>query len=511
MLGIAIAIAIFLAALVVSWKNPRRGMLLCIAMLPWNGLEFDLGIRVNVYTMILLALIPPLFLKTRQRIGALTDEKAFQAFFLFTSFVVTWSLLQIFVVPEAQVAGGVLRSPTIRAALQILVFLLSISPLWLAPLIFRSGDDLMAAARVYVVSCYALAALGFVQIGVWYATGNDPLPIGILNQLVGGVNADRTRSGIFVFEGNDLYRMSSLGGEPKGLGQSLVVAAFMLQAQYVFARRALTSRKLAAWCFLILAVFATQSTSAFGLLALSLLITAVAYFMASGKKSSAASLSTVALVASLAGCLILSGMVFGEQQIERVSTWTTNLLSERTVGRGSILEDFDQAIVGFLKDHPLNMLLGVGLGNIHLYADAYLPSVTRHYAGGAVFFAKSGYLKYLSESGIIGLSLFLLACGSLYMRLNYWAKRARPFIRVESWVPQLKLCFLYLAIAFLARVYTGAHFFMAAGLVCATCGVLAAQLRMLGVQETAAFARTGWAPSRVQVNDPALGMPGFRR
>src|SRR5690606_11434799 len=111
---------------------------------------------------------------------AKVDWRSLEAFTWFAVFAIFWSLSQIYFLPEATVAGGALRGTVARAVLQIFVFILSISPAFLLPLTLRSMRDLYEAGKVYILSCYCLAVVGFFQIVVWYATGRDPLPIGIL-------------------------------------------------------------------------------------------------------------------------------------------------------------------------------------------------------------------------------------------------------------------------------------------------------------------------------------------
>jgi len=74
------------------------------------------------------------------------------------------------------------------------------------------------------------------------------------------------------------------------------------------------------------------------------------------------------------------------------------------------MEDWNEAVMGFISDHPKYLLTGVGLGNIHLYAQKYIPDYALHYMADNVFVAKSGFLRILSETGIIGFLLFLISC-----------------------------------------------------------------------------------------------------
>lgn len=472
MLGLAVSLTFFLITLFVAWRSPKRGALLCIALLPWNGLEVDLGIRITAYLLAIMALIPAVLLRYWKGVPWQIDRSSFQAFHPFVVFVIVSSLLQVFYLPDADIAGGVLRGPVVRALIQVIVFGLVLSPIWVFPMVFRTISDLLDAGRVYVVSCFGLVILGFFQVGIWYLTGNDPLPIGVINQALNGANPEFTRSGTFILDGQSIYRMSSLGGEPKNLGLSLVVAIFLLQSSFVYSKKPLTIRGVLAWMSLIAAVFMTQSSSAFGVLAAATVLAVLAYTVSASKRPFRAGLATGATVCCAIGLFAFGIVLAGDRPVEKASRWTANVLAERTVGRGTMIEDFDQAILGFMNDHPERYWLGVGLGNIHLHADSYLSTPARRYAGGKVFFAKSGYLKILSESGVVGLALFLLACIGILLRLKRLASHQTGSVGGLGWASLLRTSFVFLVVAYFARVYLGGQLFACAGIMTAACSVI---------------------------------------
>lgn len=91
-----------------------------------------------------------------------------------------------------------------------------------------------------------------------------------------------------------------------------------------------------------------------------------------------------------------------------------------------LVEDFDRAVLGFLQEEPGYLLTGVGLGNAHLYANEYLPTFAIPYAADTAFVAKSGYLRLISEVGLVGLALFLLWVGSQMRILSRAGKNLPP-------------------------------------------------------------------------------------
>jgi uncharacterized membrane protein YidH (DUF202 family) len=75
------------------------------------------------------------------------------------------------------------------------------------------------------------------------------------------------------------------------------------------------------------------------------------------------------------------------------------------------MEDWNEVVLAWLRAHPTYGVLGVGLGNVHLYAAEYIPPAYS-YMYDNVFVAKSGLLRLISEIGIVGLVF------ALWM---YWA------------------------------------------------------------------------------------------
>ena len=63
------------------------------------------------------------------------------------------------------------------------------------------------------------------------------------------------------------------------------------------------------------------------------------------------------------------------------------------------------------------------LGNAHLYADPFLPDDAVRYAGGTSFVAKSAFLRWVSELGVISLAVFLI----------WWARAVGRTARMHAY------------------------------------------------------------------------------
>ncbi len=349
--------------------------------------------------------------------------------------------------PEAHIAGGALRSPSGRSVAQLVMLFFVAAPLVIAARFCHSPHLLIELANAYVKSSLILAAVGYLQMFIWYGTGENPFPIGLFDTLVTG-KQDQYRSGLFVLDGLDVYRMNSFGGEPKNLGQALVIALLVLIWGFNAGIVSIARRFMAKALFLLVAIFLTQSTSAFMLLALGLIIMTIA-----GAMEAAANWRRVVGFAAIGTIVALVGFVV-------VNLWfnlpVADLIAARTHVRFSesefgLLDDFDAAIVDFLAEHWAALLFGVGVGNVHLFANSYLTPDVAEFAGGTSFVAKLGFLRIVSETGIIGGLLLLFFVSRLWaMAGQLGNKLARPVLMIAA------LAYFLVAHASLFYIVSGA-------------------------------------------------------
>lgn len=396
-----------------AFTRPRAALYVVIFLAPWQGLDVDLGLRVTAFQIFLAPLVVVKLFNFYLE-GAIPPGGT--TFALFMAFAILWSLSQVLVLPEAQVIGGVLRSTEVRALIQIVMFLFTISPLFLVPLIFRRQEELMSAGKVYLWSLCILATLGCIQLLIWYGTGTNPMPIGLVNGLLGG--SQDARDGAYQFMDLSIYRMNSFGGEPKNLGGSLVIGMLIIQVVLMTMNTPFVSKFIYLWLFLAASTITTSSTTAFFLWIVGTATHLVMQSFLNVKyhKSKINGFQIIGVLLIPLGFLGIGAEVIGIPVGEILLDRTVNRVTESQLG---VFEDFDDAIKNYLFDHPASAILGVGLGNIHLYADSYLATEVAVYAGGGVFVAKAQYLKFISEIGIIGFGLFLI----WYWQLIYFTNR----------------------------------------------------------------------------------------
>ncbi len=451
-MAIAIVLLLFAAMAVLVVLNPRRSLLVAVWLIPWTGLYVDIGLQVSAYQLVLAPLLLVTILRLAQPGLRPLPVAAGGLLALFLLYVVIASLLQIGYLPGLRIEGGGLRGPTARAAVQIIMFLFGISPALLVPVILRTGTDIIALGRTYVQSVLALAVIGWGQMLVWFGSGNNPLPIGIVNVWAGGSNAEG-RVGSFGFGDLAIYRMNSLALEPRNLGVALVFALLLIQAQALTAPRPGGVRLFLAWALLLVSVLATFSTSAIllWLVGTAILLPACWLFNVPVRRSPAGITAAVAAV--------IMPVLLGIAAAEASGIPVIDILAERTIerlGSDGAVEDFDLAILGYLNVHPEAAVTGTGLGNIHLYAGPYLDPLFAMYAENNVFVAKTQYLRFISEIGIIGLLLFF----AWYLRLLRLAARAaRPDVRIAPVVPMAAVA----VTMFMASNQLAAEVYMLAG------------------------------------------------
>ncbi len=407
-MGTLIILAFFVAMVVLAVRDPRMALLAMVFLAPWNGLDADLGLRVSGYQLTILAVVLVTLVRSLQPGWRPERPAALRILVVLILFAAVWSLLQIAFLPVAEIQQSGLRGSLVRAPIQILVFGLALSPALLIAWTMRSAEDLTLLFKAYIWSAIVLAVIGWFQLMIWYATGSNPIPIGIVNSLVGGAALER--SGTFDFAALAINRMNSLAGEPRQLGGALVFAMLLLQAVMLTAKRVDWRRIGPLWAFFLATAIATYSTSAVALwiVGTAVEIVATPLFGVRIERSLRQLTAGLLLVVVPLGLAIAGAEASGIPVID--------LLASRTVERintDGAVEDFDLAILDWFRAKPTDALLGAGLGNAHLYAAPYVAAEFRWYAEGVVFTAKPGYLRTMSELGVVGLLMLLIWYGVL--------------------------------------------------------------------------------------------------
>jgi hypothetical protein len=446
---------------IMAFLRPKLVLFLAVFFVPWLGLGYDLGLTILPHDLFMGPLLVVVLAKYLINYQSKRKFSGIGSFWLILLYALTWSLVQIPLLPEASILGGQARSPAFRAFAQILKFILVVSPIFVICVITRTKGDFPQIARVYISSVLILCVLGWIQILAWYFSGSDPMPVGWFNNLVSGSGA--LRSGSFIYEGQTIIRMSSLGGEPKGLGSSIVVALLVMQA--IGATRSI--KYWYCWFFLIISLLLTFSTTAMlGWVGATLVQSLVPVRSRISSIKLRHKRVRFMVVSFVAVSVLFSSVV----PIRTGGPILWGLLEYRTIdrihySRSGLLEDFNVAVVGYLSDYPLHILSGVGLGNIHLYAGSYLPPEAKHYATGTAFVAKSGALRWISELGVI--SFLALLFWSVFVTKRLRRRALLEGVQSSSIVIEKSL--LGVTAFWIVSGYVLAHYFFLLGVLYGMC------------------------------------------
>jgi hypothetical protein len=290
------------------------------------------------------------------------------------------------------------------------MLILTASPMIIVCNLINNYDILRKTGIIYVYSVAILAILGWFQLISWYSTGSNPFPVGQISSLLGGVSDER--GGISIFNTIEIYRMSSLAGEPRNLAGAFVFGLVLIQLQ-IFSHSKRNSLNIyILWLFLIFSLIATGSTTGFFLW-----FAATSIMLILGSVYIRIKIFYLLLILFIS--ISLLSVYFDFSIYEYLLSRTVNRVVEADRG---ILEDFDSAIFDFLIENPINIIAGVGLGNAHIHANSYLSVEASQYAFGKVFVAKAHYLRLISESGFVGLLLFIYWLISLWKNIKYFEK-----------------------------------------------------------------------------------------
>jgi hypothetical protein len=410
-LALLIYAAAVLAALLYARRSGLQGLLQATAFLiPWFGLQRDFGVTINADRSVSVFLLIVLIARYGAGAGAFLSP--------FYAYLVLDTALASINLPSAAREFSSAKGEW-RWLFQLAMWAVLIAP-GAALARLASWDSARRTLRVLLMSASILAFIALVQVATFYATGVDILP---MHPFYGG----ELQSGSFYtesFAGRNVFRASSLGGEPKHLAYSLSIGLTVLLGDWVFGGPLqLTRRQIGlAAVLLSIAILATFSTQGFVLLGLNATLLLMLGALARGNARRMMSFGLAAVAVALLVGLVpdFAGMLY-----------------ERSAGRlieTGGAEDTNQAVWSWLQATGSAWLFGVGVGNVHLYAFPFVPEEYLSYMQGGVFVAKAGLLRLLSELGIVGLGFFL---GAFWTPLRKLAGQARRGSAIAGYVGAL--------------------------------------------------------------------------
>ena len=441
---------LFLIALLLSLfaligiKRPVLAFCLVVAIAPWQSLMVDIGLRVTLHILSMAGLISAMLVTPWEKWRNTFTNKIWWPLYVVLLWVLTTNLFQLPNSTEVQIIGGIMRSPIYRSWVQFGSLLLTLLPVFVAPLIVTSRKDLFLVVKFFICSIFILAILGWLQLLSNSLFNYYPIPIGFVNNLLNGMQV-KGSSGIPVdlIDGHMLiYRMVSLGGEPRYLSQSIATALLIVQIFWMQNILKFERISISFFIFLLLSLLATYSSSGMLLWIICVFIINLYYYknnfyLYKSKRNWAI---ICASITALAFLLLAIRKIVTNLDLEYF------YIFKRIMSRG-IIADFDTVVINFLVANFRYVWFGVGLGNIHLYATPYLSPYFKDFASNAAFVADSGWLRLISEVGLIGMSLFLWWCWKIWTNLV----KLKATLEWDKAITVLKPMFLVAVIGYLAR------------------------------------------------------------
>lgn len=461
---IALVFIFFAILFVVAQKSLQKGLLVVVFFSSWMGLDADIGLRISGYRIALLSLIIAFIVTVlaKKMVQRPASSGGNSLLYLFICYAVLSSLYALPSLPTVSLDSGLMRSGILRPLFQIIMFGLAITPLFFIPTILTNLEDIVHCGRVYLVSITILAFLGWVQLILWYGIGYNPFPIGIVNAVLSGAISSQLREGVDWIGNFPIYRMNSFGGEPKGLAQAIAVGLLILQSgvAHLPSLRIRRGRLIGLWLFLILSLVFTWSTSGIFLWLIGTLSIAILGLIGIYKRENRTYVLGGFFISIVIGATVLVTPVYtgSTGYVGGVSS----LITKRFVDRNPI-EDWDGVVLNFLRHEPEYVFVGVGLGNVHLFADKYIPPIARYYMEGNIFVAKSGYLKIISELGIIGFILFLIVVSNVFFQVYHAILRAPPGSGGQALGRTVLAVGVVMFVGGMARIYIWPQMFLALG------------------------------------------------
>lgn len=397
-----------------------------IFLVPYQLIKSDFGLTLYGFQIAIILLFIGNLLNViygYQR-NLLYFKNSYMTFFIFISIIIT-TLMPLF--NETFIGGGGFFRMEGRFLSQIFVFLLSFLIIPLAINYVKNIADVHKYIKIFLISLIILSLLGWLQWFLYNFTGIDIFPLGKYE--FGGL-----KSGLYDFGGERLFRISSLGGEPKTLSVTLVAGFFII---HIFNKSNITFFKLDLIIkyFFLITSFVTLSTSGIVLFIVLYFVYLLINFKNIKNSFNISSKKIITLI-------VLFILLFSF--LSYYSDTLFKLFELRVLERDISSEDFDYVVQQFLMDNPIYMILGTGLGNIHNLAFPYIPIEYKFYMDNTIFTAKSGYLKILSELGIFLFLLFLLSNFYIYLKIKE-IKENQVFLTC------LLIVFLLFFLTFMAR------------------------------------------------------------
>ena len=434
----------FIASFLILKRPKGQDLNIVIFFIPWVALGVEIGLSIRVAEMLMILIIVKYFALGYFRLNTFPGL-IYLVLYLALGLVAAVATIEFGPDVPVLAGGGVMRNgygrvvTTLFKTLIFLSFLACMMSVWKNVNVFKT-------IKSYTLSCVILASIGLVQLAVFLGTGIDLIPIGLLH------DPESTRRGTVLIQDSQFLRISSFGGEPKGLGQSLAIAlCFLLCFHRQFGFKKIKFFVFAA--ILGVATLFTNSTSAF----VTLLTVLALIYLFSIKYHSFLPFNIRIIFIGIATALVAVFYftasltdTLAPKTFRYVSSFWDSILFKVT--DRVKLDDTDAIIMeSFVSDY-FGLFFGRGFGLVHHYAYHLIPPHQLYYLSNAIIVPKSGIANYIGNLGILGVIIICI----FLSRLVPSRAVIGPFIsshQAKLVVTVQALCFGLFA-AHLLRLYT---------------------------------------------------------
>jgi hypothetical protein len=271
--------------------------------------------------------------------------------------------------------------------------------------------------------------------------------------------------------GLPVLRMTSLGGEPKMFGLTIVVALLLLQTTYLF-NVGPSKRYRYLWWFFFPTMIMSFSTSAYYVwIGGSIFqVFAVVWAAPTGRvtRGIVRYIFIMIGVTAIIGTFSVYRLHYGSGELPSVERVLEQRLDRRDPRELIPVEDFDEPILDMLLNEPAISFFGTGLGNAHLYAAPYIDPEMWFYGKDKLISPKSGVFWIWAHIGLVGAVLFY---GWILSRLFELRRKAYTLEKhfstdvTSTLLAAITVFFAVMVLAFTARAYVLEYFYLTAGVV----------------------------------------------
>ena len=409
MLGYWTILVFFTIVLWAAILRPMALWYLYAAALPFFGIIAEVGLQVTPILVVSVGMFIAIMLKG---INHVMIPGVIMKYFFYATLI---TIVMSFNLPE-EVSDYALFRGRLRWVAQIIVMLLFFMPVLF---LYIKTPDIKKISIIISTFCGTvgvLCVLGILQLLVFKTTGKDIFPIDLFSpqdEMIASRSAFTA-----ILKNEQVLRVSSCGaGEPKHFGYTCAIALTLYLLRLIYTERDYLKRiyvHMGMVALLIINIILTLSTQSFLILGINILLLFMIILFRRGLFSG--------LTLTYFFFLALGSIVIARN--DYVNQVMQARIYERLEETG-VVEDFNITIINFLKDNPLFLVTGTGLGQVHFFAQDYIPRNFRYYMRDSVFVAKAGSLRVISELGIIGFLLFVSIVFYLVYRLSLLRRISR--------------------------------------------------------------------------------------